>query len=113
MLTRLQILSKSKKRGAPVGVELQHLHRISQVEVEDLVGIQLVHLREGAGSEQVVDRRAVGPPATGQFDSAWCNVCLAEVPALDRMRFQVEPCLDFVCVHHHGWYQRQHDKITP
>lgn len=78
VLACLQIRSKSEKRGAPVGIELQHFHRVAEVEVEDLVGWENVHLGEGSGFEQVVDRRAQRAQAAGQLDRADGDISLAE-----------------------------------
>ena len=44
--------------AAAVREELEHPHRASQVEVEDLFGRQPMHLGEGVGRQQVVDRGA-------------------------------------------------------
>lgn len=43
--------------GVAVGVELEHLDRVAEVVVEDLVALEEVHLAEGVGFEQVVDGR--------------------------------------------------------
>ena len=48
-----------KTAEPPVGMELQHLDRVAEIKVEDLVGIENMHLGEGSGLEQVVDGGAL------------------------------------------------------
>ena len=55
MLARLQVLSKSKAGGAPIRVELEHFHRIAEVEVEDFVRSDGVHLGKRPWLQQIVD----------------------------------------------------------
>src|SRR6185503_10186835 len=44
MFAGRQITSKAQDRRAAVWIQLQHLHWITQVEVEHLVGVEHVHL---------------------------------------------------------------------
>ena len=99
MLTRLQIRSKGEERGAPVWVELQHLHRVAEVEVEDLVGVEDVHLGEGSRLEQVVDGRALRSRAARQVDVPARGVGAAERAALNADAVRVEQRLDFAGRH--------------
>jgi hypothetical protein len=78
VLACLQIRSKSENSGAPVGEKLQHFYRVAEVEVEDLVGGENVHLGEGSGFKQVVDGRAQRAQAAGQLDRADGDISLAE-----------------------------------
>ena len=67
--------------------ELEHLDRVAQVEVEDLVGGQPMHGRERVRGQQVVDRGA--DRATGGQPGV-AAVGLDELAALDRMGHEPE-----------------------
>ena len=49
-------------------MELEHLYRVAEIEVEDLVGGEDVHLGEGSRLQQIVDGRACAARAAGQID---------------------------------------------
>jgi len=104
----LQVLSKSEKRGAPAGgMKLEHFDRITEVEVEYLVRVEHVHLRESPGFQQVIDRSTDGPHSPGKRDCARRSIGAAEAAPLYRVRRQVEQCLDFLCGHCHRVYQQE------
>jgi len=103
LLACRQVRSKSKERGAPVGVELEHLDGVAEIEVEDLVGRENVHLGEGFRLEQVVDGRALRAGAAGQIDCGRGCVGAAVEAALDRVRLKAEQLLDLIDGHDHRW----------
>ena len=79
-------------------MELQHLHRVAEIEVEDLVRVEHVHLGEGSLLQQVVDGRALRPRAARQLDRSGRCVGAAKVAALDRMRLQLQQSLQISSV---------------
>lgn len=99
LLTCSQILSEDYDGGGAVGKELQHLDGVAEVEVEDFVGIEEVHLGECSCFEQVVDCGALGTGAAGCFKISSRRVGSPVVSALDGVRIEVEQPLDFVCGH--------------
>ena len=87
--------------GVAVGVELEHLDRVAEVVVEDLVALEEVHLAEGVGFEQVVDGRGGVARAgvAGVWELRGCDefrgLVGAGVPAaFAGMRLEVEDALD-------------------
>ena len=101
MLPSLQIRSKRDHRGAAIGMELQHFNRISEIEVEHFVGIEDMHLGECSSFEEIVDSRAHGPHAARKIEGVGGGVSAAEVATLNRVRLQIQQCLDFVGGHGH------------
>ena len=85
MLTGSEIRSKSNDGGAAVGEELEHLDGIAEVEVEEFVGGEAVHLGESAGFEKIVDGGAEGAGAARQVEDRGGGVGAAEEASLDGM----------------------------
>lgn len=81
--------------------ELEHLDRIAQVEMKDLVGIEYVHFAERARLEKVVDGGALSANASGQIHSSRRDVRLAEISALNRVRLQLQQLHQISGGHHH------------
>jgi len=75
-------------------VELQHLYRVAVVEVEDLVRVENVHLRECAGFEKVVDGRGGWAHSAREIERRFAAVCSAVEAAFNRVRFEAEQRLD-------------------
>lgn len=66
-------------------MELEHLHRIAEIEVEDLVRREHVHLREATGLEQVVDGRSCCAAALRRVYLKRRRISAAEVAALNNV----------------------------
>lgn len=90
----LQIWSKSKERRAPVGEELEHFDGVAEVEVEELVGGEAVHLRECAGLKQVVDGCGGGAGALGRVEGERGGVGAAKEASLNGVGLELEELLD-------------------
>src|ERR1700721_2943879 len=99
MLACCEIRSKSENGGAAIRMQQKNLHRIAEIEVEDLVGGEDVHLGEGALFEQVINRCAHGPHAALEFHIEFRRISAAIPAALDRMRLELEQRLNFFCSH--------------
>jgi hypothetical protein len=99
MLPSRQIRPQREYCRAPIGIELQHLDRVAQVKVEDLVGFENVHLGERAGLQQIVDGGAGGTRAARKLYGLFGGIGPAERTALDRVRFQLQQRLDLARVH--------------
>jgi len=82
-------------------MELQHFNWIAQIEVEHFVGIEDMHLGECSSFEEIVDSRAHGPHAARKIEGVGGGVSAAEVATLNRVRLQIQQCLDFVGGHGH------------
>jgi len=100
-----QILAKSEDGGAAVFVELEHLDGVAEIEVEDLVGLEDVHLGEGSGFQEIVDGGAGGALAAREIDGAGGGIGAAEVATFDGMGLEIEEGLDFVGGHCQRCYQ--------
>lgn len=103
VLSRLQIGSKSEKRGALSGIELEHFDGVAGIEVEDFVRGEDVHLRECARFEQVVDGGSGGANAAGELDGGGRGIGAAEGAAFNRVRLKREQGFDFVGGHRSRW----------
>ena len=67
--------------------------------MEDLVGVEHVHLRELALFEEVVDGGPQGALASRQVEGCGSNIGLAEGAALNGVRFELEQPFDLVSRH--------------
>ena len=94
MLAGGEIVAEDNRLRLPTRPKLQHLNRVAQVKVEDLVGRQFVHLGERAGLEQVIDRRPGMPFAALQLYAEFRGVCAAKKTALHGMGAQLEQVFD-------------------
>jgi len=99
VLASRQILPKSEDGGAAVREKLEHLDRVAEIEVVDLVGCKDVHFGKGSRLEQIEDRCAHGAIATRHSYGVGGGVAAAEEAALDRQRFQLEQRLDLIGGH--------------
>jgi hypothetical protein len=99
VLSGEEVGSERENGRAPVGIELHHLNRVAEVEVEDFVGVEQVHLRECAGFEEVVDGGALGTGSAGKIDGSGGGKGSAEVTALDGVGSQIEQGFYLVSSH--------------
>src|ERR1700676_5467028 len=95
-------MSEQNQFASSVLFQLQHLDRIAQVEMKDLLASQSMQTGEGIRGQQVIDSRGhCSPPCiTGgqrSFRDIVCgSVRLDEIPALDRMGFQLQEVADLL-----------------
>jgi hypothetical protein len=81
----------------PIRQQVKHLHRVSQVEVKDLVGGEAVQGRDGLGRQQVVDRGADrARPRVARVEARGLEalrrpIGLGEEASLFRMRPEAQP----------------------
>ena len=76
--------------GATIRQELEHLDRVAEIEVEDLIRVEDVHLAEGAGLEEVVDSSPLMTSAAWELNFSRGGVGSAEGAALDGVRLEAE-----------------------
>ena len=60
-LARRQVRPQNHRLAGPVGPQVQHLNRIAEAEMVDLVALQAVQGRVALGREEVEDSRGVSP----------------------------------------------------
>ena len=99
LLSVRDLLAESDGCCCAIGPELEHLDGVAEVEMEDFVGLESMHLGEGAGFEQVVDGRAERACAARESDGVLRGVGAAIVAALDGVRLDGESVNDFAGVH--------------
>jgi hypothetical protein len=90
LVTGEQIGPENYDGGTAVGMELEHLDGIAEIEVEDLIGVEQVHLRELALFEEVVDGCALCAGAARELECGGGRPGLAKTAALDGVRIELE-----------------------
>ena len=83
-------MSKSQNGGAAVGVELKHLHRIAEIEVEHLVRVEEVQFRKDACFQQVVDCCALRASSARQIHVCRRSESTPEIPAFHGVRMEIQ-----------------------
>ena len=94
MLASGEVRAEGEDLRVSFRMELEHFDWVAEIEVEELVGGELVHLRECAGFEEIVDCGAGGTGAAGQGKIVRGSVGAAEEASLDGMGFQFEAGFD-------------------
>ncbi len=84
-------------------MQLQHLHRVAEIEMKNLVGLKNVHLGEGSRFQQIVDCCALGSRAARQLDRLVRRVGPPEPAAFNRMRLQLQHYFDLIGSHRFRW----------
>jgi hypothetical protein len=80
---------------------LEHLNRVTKIEVEYLVGVENMHLGESSRLKQVVNGGALCALAARQVHNAGRGLRAAEETTFNGMRFEMQQGLDFAGGHHH------------
>ena len=99
VLVCFKVRPKSENSGAAIGMKLEHLDRVAEIEVEDFVRGKHMHFGVGSRFEKVVDGRAHGAVAARHSYAVGGDEGLAVEAALDRVRFELQQEFDLIGGH--------------